>query len=510
MAAKNLIFPESRQILSAWKKIFSNDTGQLIMLCMAWLALLTLFSWLASLQYGFHRDELAVLDNGRHLDWGFVEYPPFTALVARFSLAVFGPSILGLHFFASLVVSLAMLFTGLMVVELGGSRQSQWIAALGVGIAPIVLFDALFFSYQTFDYLWWVLAAYLLIRLLKSANPRWWLAIGAVLGLGMMTKYTMGFFAAGIVAGVLFTPARRFLKSPWLWAGAGISLLIFLPDLVWQVQHQFISLQFLTYIHARDVGLGRTGAYLISQLYINANPATLLLWVSGLWYYWFHPEGKRFRLLGWLFIVSFLLFLVFQGRYYYVAPAYPMLIAAGARRINQRSGGWYTGLVVGGLAAMAIALPVAPINSGWWKMAISMSGEPREEVGWPELVKTVAGIRDALPAIERSQAGIFAGNYGEAAAIDLYGAQYGLPQAISVIDSYWLRGYGSHPPQTLIVLGASESQVSPLFESCRLAGHPSNPYGIENEEVKEHPDIFVCRNLRLSWPEFWKSFHFFG
>ena len=510
MAAHSTILTKTMQKIPSWRKIISNDAGWLVGLSLAWLILLTLFSLLASTQYGFHRDELAFLDNARHLDWGYVEYPPLTPFIARLSMAVFGVSLLGIRFIASLAVSLAMLFTGLMVIDLGGSRQSQWIAALGVGIAPIVLFNALYFSYQTFDYLWWVLAAYLLIHLIKSDDPRWWLAIGAVIGLGMMTKYTMGFFAAGIVAGVVFTPVRRFLKSPWLWAGAGLSLFIFLPNLIWQVQHHFISLQFLTFIHARDVSIGRTGAYLISQLYICTNVVMIVLWTRGLWYYWFHPQGKRYRLLGWMFVIPFLLFLVLQGRYYYLSPAYPMLIAAGTMLVTRPRRGLYQGMLVGALAAMALTLPIAPVNSGWWKVAISTSGELREEVGWPELVGTVAGIRDSLPVEERSQAGILATNYGEAAAIDLFGAQYNLPQAISGIDTYWLRGYGNHPPQTLIVLGMSQNEALAIFESCTLAGHPSNRYGIANEEVTQHPDIFVCRKMRQPWAEFWKTFHYFG
>jgi 4-amino-4-deoxy-L-arabinose transferase-like glycosyltransferase len=510
MVTKGSARPEIMQKDRSWKKALSNDAGQLGLLCLAWLVLLTLVSLLAAQQYGFHRDELASLDNGLHMDWGFVEYPPFTPFMARLSILLFGPSLVGLRFMASLAVTLAMLLTGLMVVELGGSRRSQWVAALSVGIAPIVLFTAHFFSYQTFDYLWWVLAAYLLIRLINTGNPQWWLAIGAVLGLGMMTKYTIGFLAIGIVTGVLFTPARKFLKSPWLCAGAGLSFLIFLPNVIWQVQHNFISFQFLAFIHNRDIAIGRTGAYLTSQLYICTNIATIFLWIAGLRYYWFHPEGKRYRCLGWLFVAPFILFLVFQGRYYYLAPAYPMLIAAGTLLSNTRSKGLYGSLVIGALASMAITFPLAPVNSGWWKVAISMSGELREEVGWHELVKTAADIRDTLPARELSQVGILAGNYGEAAAINLYGPQYALPPAISGTDSYWLRGYGDHPPQTMIVLGMSQKEVEKLFESCTLAGHSSNRFGIENEEVTRHADIFVCRRLRQPWPEFWKSFLHFG
>jgi 4-amino-4-deoxy-L-arabinose transferase-like glycosyltransferase len=513
----NLIFV--KQSLP-WKAVLFSDLGVLILLALAWL----LFFTLVNGQYGFHRDELAFLDNGCHLAWGFVEYPPLTPFIAHIALNLFGPSLVGLRFFAALAVGVVIVLAGLMARELGGQRWAQVLSASAVAIAPIVLSHASLFSYETFDYLWWVLGAYCVIRLLNSADPRWWLGVGAALGLGMLTKYTMAFGAAGIAAGVFFTPARRYLKSPWLWAGAALALLIFLLNLVWQMQNHFVSLEFLQSIHARDIRIGRTGIsqYLLGQLYICTNPAVLFLWINGLRYYWTSPQGQRFRPVGWMFAVPFVLFLVAQGRYYYLAPVYPMLIAAGCcqaeRRLATLPGRQFArqrltlhgGLVFGGLCAMALALPLAPVNSAWWNVASSVDVELREEIGWPELVKTVADIRANLPLEERAQVGILAGNYGEAGAINLYGPAYGLPAAISGINSFWQRGYGNPPPQTFIVVGLTRDYVEKTFESCELAGHTSNRYGIQNEETRAHPDIFVCRKLRQTWPEFWRSFQHFG
>jgi hypothetical protein len=158
----------------------------------------------------------------------------------------------------------------------------------------------------------------------------------------------------------------------------------------------------------------------------------------------------------------------------------------------------------------AITLPIAPIQSRWWKTANSMNDDLGEEVGWPELVETVAKIRDTLPINERGHLGILAANYGEAGAIDLYGPQYGLPNAISGVNSFWQRGYGDPPPQTLIILGESATFVNQRFESCRVAAQVWNRYGVENEETRDHPEIYVCRGLKSSWPEFWKTFRHFG
>jgi hypothetical protein len=155
-------------------------------------------------------------------------------------------------------------------------------------------------------------------------------------------------------------------------------------------------------------------------------------------------------------------------------------------------------------------VPITPVNSPLWKLVNKVNDDLREEIGWPELVETIANIHASLPAEERAHVGILAGNYGEAGAIDLYGPAHGLPNAISVVNSYWLRGYGDPPPQTLIVVGLSRDVLERNFESCVLAGHVTNRYGVLNEETTRHPDLFVCRQLRQPWPAFWKQFRNYG
>jgi 4-amino-4-deoxy-L-arabinose transferase-like glycosyltransferase len=501
-----------------WRRVLFSDLGVLILLSLAWLVFLTLIDG----RYGFHRDELNFLDQGRHLAWGYVEYPPLTPFIGRVAWELFGASLTGLRFFAALGVSVILVLSGLMARELGGSRRAQVVTALAVAIAPAALSYGRYFMYVTFDALWWVLAAYLVIRLVKTGNPRYWLGIGAALGLGMLTKWTIGFLALGIVAGVLLTPARKYLRTPWPWAGAGLALLIWAPNLAWQVQHNFISLDFLGSISARDVRIGRTGDYLVGQLYVCLNIAAIWIWLNGLYYCFFSSAGRRYRILGWMYVVPLVLFFVAHGRQYYLAPAYPMLLAAGCCQIENRwtarGGRWrnvergvlYGLLAVGGVAMAAVVLPLAPVNSSWWQVSSSIFGEAREELGWPELVQTIAGIRDGLPAEERSRVGILATNYGEAGAVDLYGPAYGLPPAISGINSFWLRGYPEPPPATLIVVGLDHSDVNTIFTSCTLAGHTSNRDGVQNEETRDHPDIFVCRGLRASWPAFWQRFHYYG
>jgi 4-amino-4-deoxy-L-arabinose transferase-like glycosyltransferase len=472
--------------------------------------------------YGFHRDELATLDDARHLAWGYVAYPPLAPAVARVALELFGPSLPGLRLFAVLAQGAAMVLSGLMARELGGGPWAQGVAALAVAIAPISLIQGALFQYVGFDYLWWVVVAYCTLRLLRSENPRWWLGIGTAIGIGLLTKYTMAFCVAGLVAGVLLTSARRHLASRWLWGGAALALLIVVPNLLWQAQHGFVSLEFLTAIHARDVAIGRTQGYLVEQLFVSASPFTIPLWIAGLGFYLLSWAGRPYRLVGWMYVVPFALLLVAQGRSYYLAPAYPMLIAAGAVAVERwlaslrpLRAGLVRGVVaaaltVGGVLGLAFFLPVAPVNSDLWNITSKLHDNFVEQIGWPELVDTTAAIYAATPAEERQRTAILTGNYGEAGAVNLYGPAAGLPAAISGVNSYWGRGYGDPPPSTLIVLGFRRDAVDRLFETCDLAGRVTNHYGVRNEESQDHPDIFVCRGPRQPWPDLWVELRRFG
>jgi hypothetical protein len=469
-------------------------------------------------RYGFHRDELQFLSDARHLDWGFVAYPPFTPFVERIAMSMFGLSLVGLRLFSVIANATAILFTGLMARELGGRRFAQVTAALCVAFSPLPMFEGTEFQYTTFDYLWWVLIAYFVVRLLKSDDPRWWLPIGAVVGLGMLTKYTMGFYVAGIVGGVLLTRSRRFLLAPWLWAGVGLSILIFLPNLTWQIRHNFISLQFLQHIHARDVGEGRANGFLPGQFLICTNLFAAPVWIAGLIGYF---RSRRYRMLAWMYMIPFALFLLGKGRDYYLGAAYPMLIAMGAvmaatwlaamSKIPRRSiaGVFFSLLILGGALASAILVPFAP-DGALKRFALEKNGELREEIGWDDLVRNVAAIRESLPPDEREHVGIVVRNYGEAGAIEILGPAYHLPPPISGTNSGWLRGYPDPPPTTLIVLGTTREAADMRYTSCRLAGHNGNSLGVRNEESRDHPDIFLCGPPRLPWPEFWRSFQAFG
>ena len=473
---------------------------------------------LTNSRYGFHRDELQFLMNARHLDWGYVAYPPLDPFLERIALSLFGLSLVGLRLFSVIAQWIAVLMSGVMARDLGGGRLAQVAAAVCVALSPLPLFNGTEFQYTSFDFLWWVLIAWGVIRLLRSENPRWWLAIGAFTGLGVMTKYAIVFYIAGILGGFLFTRARRYLLSPYFYGALGITILIALPNILWQVQHHFISYTFLHHIHVRDVGEGRANGFLRDQFWICTNLFSAPLWIAGAAGFFF---SRRYRALGWMALIPVALFFVSKGRGYYTAGVYPMLMAMGGvqaeRWLATLKAGWryslealfFTAVVGAGAYISAIILPIA--SSGpLMRFAFANNGDLREETGWEQIVQTVASIRDSLPPEQRAGVGVLVGNYGEAGAIELLGAKYHLPAPISGTNSAWYRGYPSPPPSTLIVLGFDADSAGRTFTNCRVAGHVVNPLGLRNEESEDHPDIFVCGPPRLPWPEFWRHFQRFG
>jgi Dolichyl-phosphate-mannose-protein mannosyltransferase len=469
-------------------------------------------------RYGFHRDELQFLSDAWHLDWGYVSYPPLTPFIQRIGLNLFGLSLIGLRMFSVIAQAVVIVVSGLMARDLGGGRLAQVITASGVALSPLPIFEATEFQYTSFGFLWWVVVSWFTIRLLKTENPRYWLAIGAALGLGLLTKYSVVFFIAGILVGMAFSPSRRYFASKWFWSGVALTLIIFLPNLIWLVHHDFISYKFLQHIHTRDVGEGRADGYLVYQFLVCANLFSVPVWLIGLYAY---LRDRRYRMIAFMYLVPFVVFWIDKGRFYYVAEAYPMLIAMGAvtsERWLARIPTWaqrtvevvlFAGLFACGAYFFAGWVPLA--SSGPLRdFALKHSEDLREEIGWDELVKSVATVRDSLPADQQANVGILAGNYGEQGAIELFGPAYHLPPPISMTNSAWLRGYPTPQPTTIIVIGSSLEWADHNFTGCHVAAHIPYSSGVKNEESEYHNDILLCGPPRQPWPVFWNDHERFG
>ena len=282
-----------------------------------------------------------------------------------------------------------------------------------------------------------------------------------------------------------------------------LALVIFLPNVLWLVQHDFISYKFLQSIHARDVRIGRADGFLLDQFRICINLFATPLWIAGLIGF---LRSRRYRMIAFMYLVPLALFFFGKGRGYYMAGAYPMLLAMGAVRGER----WLSALPRWGRRTTSnrFLCRVSPdrrlhhrfhrsapgLSGPLRDFALKHNGDLREEFGWDNLVRTVAQIRDSLPPDQQAHLGIATGNYGEYGAIEILGAAYGLPQPIGTTNSEYLRGYPTPQPTTIIVIGNDPATANALFTNCRLAGHNGNSEGLKNEESVRPP-----RHLCL-WP----------
>jgi hypothetical protein len=477
-------------------------------------------------RYGYFRDELYFLDCGRHLDWGYVDHAPMIGLMARFALLL-GGSLQVLRLIPAVAGALLVALGMILARELGGGRFAQGLAGLAVLVAPIYLGIDSLLSMNAFEPLFWMGCVWALIRIVRGGDPRLWLAFGALAGLGLMNKHSTVFFGLSAAAALLLAPERRHLRTPWPWIGAALALVVFLPNLVWQVRHDFPTIEGLRNVarSGKNVRLGP--AEFVAQQVLILHPVLFPLWLGGL-VWLFRGRGGRFRVLGWTFAVFFVMLFALEAKNYYLAPIYPMLFAAGAVGLEAGLQRWpasrgrrWPGLavsavvVIAGLVLAPLALPLLPPEGYVAYEEALGAGPPRTEVahrgplpqifgdqfGWPELVAEVARIYHALPPLERARAGIFANNYGEAGAVALFGPRHGLPRPISAHQTYFLWGPGGFAGDVLIVLQDDRESLERLCASVEEAGAHFHPWGM----AEENGPIFVCRGpkatLQAIWPD---------
>src|SRR5215208_461377 len=280
-----------------------------------WFGATAILAYLASLKlvghlltngnYGYFRDELYYFVAGERLALGYVDFPPFVALVARITHALFGDSLVALHIFPALAGAVVVVLAGLMARELGGGRFAQGLAALATLIAPTILVFGTLLSMDAFDQLFWVLALYVLLLILKRDRPRLWLAFGLVAGLGLLTKLTMLYLGLAVFLALLITRARRHLLTPWPWIAGALAFTFLLPYVIWEVAHGWPTFEFWSNYGAK-VDPASPVEFIVEQI-VTMQPPTLPLWLAGLYYYLLSRDGKPYRALGWIYVILFAL-----------------------------------------------------------------------------------------------------------------------------------------------------------------------------------------------------------
>jgi 4-amino-4-deoxy-L-arabinose transferase-like glycosyltransferase len=465
-----------------------------------------------SARYGFHRDELYFLDGGRHLAASYVDQPVMAPLLARVSLTLFGVSLPGLRLFPALAAWGTVVVSGLTAREFGGGRRAQLLAALAAATMPALLAIDHLAGPTAYDVLAWAGLALIVARIGRTGEPRWWLAAGAVLGLGLANKHSIGLFAVALFAGALLSGGRRLVLNRWFLAGAVIAAVFTVPDLWWQAQHQWATIAMTRVLSQDNGGPGNIGTWIGGQ-FIMAPLAMIWVWVAGLRFLW--KSGRPlWRALTWAYGILFVFFAVTTGsKIYYLAGAYIFLLAAGAVAIDGwlaarrgRLRGLLTATAITTAGALPIVLPVLPVSDIGWTYPINQ--ELAESMGWPHLVGTVRTVWTSLPPAQRASAVIFTADYGEAGAINELGRGTGLPAAVSGHNTLWWWGPGNPRAATVVAVAPGPVDVTgyggylrQFFTSVRVAATLSNPYGIHNEEWHGH--VYVCTGPRHPWGQMW-------
>jgi 4-amino-4-deoxy-L-arabinose transferase-like glycosyltransferase len=472
-------------------------------------------------RYDFFRDELYYIACSKHLAFGYVDQPPLVALVVWLTRRLLGTSLAALRAPAALAGAALVWLTGRISRDLGGSRFAQALAALCVIVAPAYLVVHYLVTMNAFEPLIWAGCAWLVIRIIQTGNGYLWLWFGALAGIGLENKYSMAIFGLGVVIGLAAGGERRQFRSEWIWLGAALALLIFLPNLVWEAANGWPFLQLMHNIRAsgRDLWPGTIGFFLEQWKLMNL--LALPVWLAGVWFFFFTLEGRPYRALGWAFVVVYAVFFVLHGKSYYLAPIYPMMFAGGALVCDsyiERSGRTWLRpaalavLAVAGALFAPVALPVLSLPATErYIEAFPLKAKATErrhlgaelpqyfadQFGWREMTAAVAGTYWSLPPADRAKAAIIGNNYGESAAIDFFGPAYSLPPAIGVHQNYWLWGPGDATGQVLIVLGDTYESLTPKCDHVAIGIAYPNRYGLERDPV------LLCYGLRGNLQQWW-------
>jgi 4-amino-4-deoxy-L-arabinose transferase-like glycosyltransferase len=495
-----------------------------------YLALLTiLIHFLTNGGYGYFRDEFYYMACGEHLAWGYVDQPPFAALMVFVTRHLLGDSLFALRFFPAICGGLIVLLTGLMVRELGGGRFAQGLAAVAVIVAPVYLAIDNFFSMNCFDHVFWALAGYIVIRIVKEDKPWLWVFFGLVAGVGLMNKYSIGFLGLGIVVGLALTPARRQFLSKWIWVAGAIAFVIFLPHILWEIHNRFPTLEFIHNATVRK-NLPQTPRQFMAGSVIEMHPLTAPIWLAGLAFFFLAKAGKPYRLFGWVYVSILALFLLTRAKPYYLSPAYLFLFAGGAvvieAFVQQRNWNWlkpasFVLLLAGGAAMAPYVLPVLPVETYLkyqdfigFKPATEEKGKlgklPQQYAdmfGWENMVATVAKVYNSLSPEEQQKCVIGASNYGEAGAIDFFGKRYGLPHAISSHNNYWIWGPGEKPGEIAIIVGGNPEEYHGMYEDVQQAATVTSEYG---RPFETNLPVYLCRRPKVTLQQVWPHIKNFG
>jgi Dolichyl-phosphate-mannose-protein mannosyltransferase len=481
-------------------------------------------------RYGYFRDELYYIACSNHLAFGYVDFAPLIAWLARAFRLVFGDSLLAIRLLPALAFGTEVTLSGYITRELGGKRWAIFLTCISVLLAPTILGNGTRLAMNPLEPLFWMGCIYVLLLAINREQPKLFLWCGVLLGFGLLNKHSTIFFLCALVVALLLSPQRRLLATKWFWLAAAIAFCIALPNVVWQYLHHFPTLEDLRNVKATHKNIELPPIPFLLQQIQMLNLLSSFVWIAGLFDLLFSSSLKRYRFLAYTYLVFLAVMMFLHGKDYYLAPIYPMLFAAGSvfwESLTTRYGrvrflrrAIPATVIVGGIVAAPLAMPILPpdkIPAYMAALRIQMTRTENgmisplpqnfaDEFGWPEMVAKVAEVYNSLPEDQRAKTAILAGNYGGAGAIDFFGFRYGLPKSISAHQNYYYWGPRDYTGESVILL---EWSLEHALQRCG-----SVDVGPRNEPPLsmgwEHYDILVCHNFRPTLQQAWPQLKFWN
>ena len=482
-------------------------------------------------RYGYFRDEFDYMSCGDHLQWGYVDQPPLIPFLIHVCRAVFGDSLRSVRLIPAVASSLLVVQSGVLARELGGRRYAILLSAICSVVDPQYLSNGGLLGTNCLEPNLWMGCVYFLILAVQRNDPRYWLWFGVVAGFGLEEKYSIAVFGFGIVVGLQLTEQRRAFLNKWIWLGGIAAFLIFLPNLLWNIHYHWPFVQLMRAIKAegRDVVWGPIQFFL--QQMLVSNPLNAPIWLAGLFALLFWKRLRPYRVLGWAYLVSYAVFFVLHGKNYYLAPIYPMLLAAGAVILENvldrpETGGprlqWVKRavvitLLINGVYLAPIVVPIlspehflAYAKTLPFKLPVNEYSHARaalpqwyaDQFGWKEIADEAEVAWNRIPVDQRGDCAIFAQDYGQAGAVDFFGRARGLPPALSGDRTYFLWGPRGNSGNCMIVLGDRKDRLEQLFNQVDFVGlSADNPWALETGI-----SVNICRGAKFGtlsqlWPQ---------
>ena len=479
-------------------------------------------------EYGYFRDEFFYIAISDQFSFGNLDVLPLTPLFLKLFTTIFGYSIKSLHFASSLCGAFSLLLACLITRELGGKKYAILLTGLFVLFSGFLIFGAIF-TYDSLDFLIWVFAIYLLVKITKENNPKLWILFGFVLGFGLLNKLTILFLGLAIFVSLWLVPQRIYFKSRWIWMAGIIALLFSIPFVIWQSQHNWYFL---------DIAAGYSGGlayvasfpeYLWSQILPN-NIFSFPVWLTGLGLLLFSSKWKPYRLFGFMYVFLFFLFFFMGAKFYFLIPMYSILLAVGSIKLEeffenrkiQKTKIKFARIalpityVLLSMPLLPMVVPILPVEQlVKYTSVLGVDAGVRTEnnqitqlpqhiadrFGWEEMVNQVADVYDSIRSELKDEVGILTGNWGQAGALHLLGRKYNLPEPVSLHGWYYFETLRTHEiKDNYISIGLSLDGLKTIFEEVNPYGIYTHPYCMPYENNKP---IYLCSKPKFELKKYW-------